>query len=63
MDMKFEINKNNLSKAFIAREKEIFAESKDREKKNKNPRVLKKNSTKASYKSLFDDFHRVDLIG
>jgi hypothetical protein len=63
MDMKFEINKTNLSKAFIARDKEIFAESKDREKKKKNTRVLKKKLTKVSYKSLFDDFHRVDLIG
>jgi hypothetical protein len=63
MDMKFEINKTNLYKAFIARDKEIFADAKDREKKKKNTRVLKKKSTKIRYKSLFDDFHGVDLIG
>ena len=63
MNMKFEINKTNLSKTFIAQDKEIFAESKDREKKKKNTRVLKKKSIKVSYKSLFDDFHSVDLIG
>ena len=63
MDMKFEINKTNLYKAFIARDKEIFADPKDREKKKKNTRVLKKKSTKVSHKSLFEDFHSVDLIG
>ena len=63
MDMKFGINKTNLSKAFIARDKEIFADSRNREKKKKSSKVLKKKSTKVSYKSLFEDFHRVDLIG
>ena len=63
MDMKFGINKTNLSKAFIARNKEIFADSRDREKKKTSTKVLKKKSTKVSYKSLFEDFYSVDLIG
>ena len=36
MNMKFGINKTNLSKAFIARDKEIFADSRDREKKKRS---------------------------
>ena len=63
MNMKFGINKTNLSKAFIAQDKEIFADSRDREKKKRSTKVLKKKSTKVSYKSLFEDFHSVDLIG
>jgi len=63
MNMKFGINKTNLSKAFIARDKEIFADSRDREKKKRSTKVLKKKSTKVGYKSLFEDFHSVDLIG
>ena len=63
MDMKFEINKTNLSNAFIARDKEIFADSRDREKKKRSTKVLKKKSAKVNYKSLFADFHSVDLIG
>ena len=63
MNMKFGINKTNLSKAFIARDKEIFADSRDREKKKRSTKVLKKKSTKVMYKSLFEDFHSVDLIG
>ena len=63
MDMKFGINKTNLSKAFIARDKEIFADSRDREKKKRSTKVVKKKSTTVSYKSLFEDFHSVDLIG
>ena len=46
MNMKFGINKTNLSKAFIARDKEIFADSRDREKKKRSTKVLKKKSTK-----------------
>lgn len=63
MEMKLGINKTNLSKAFIARDKEIFADSKDREKKRRSTKVLKKKSTKVSCKTLFEDFHSVDLIG
>ena len=63
MDMKFGIDKTNLSKAFITRDKEIFADSKDREKKKRSTKILKKKSNKASYNSLFEDFHSVDLIG
>ena len=33
MDMKLGINRNNLSNAFITRDKEIYADTKDKEKK------------------------------
>ena len=42
MDMKLGTINNELSKAFMARDKEIFAESQDREKKKKRKNVLKK---------------------
>ena len=63
MDMKLGINRGDLSKAFIAREKEIHADSKDKEKKKQRKKNFKKKSQKNSYKSLFEDFHSVDLIG
>ena len=61
--MKLGINRSELSKTFIAREKEIYANSKDKEKKKKRRRNFKKKSSKSSYKGLFEDFHSVDLIG
>ena len=63
MDMKLGINRSELSKTFIAREKEIYANSKDKEKKKKRGENFKKKSSKSSYKGLFEDFHSVDLIG
>ena len=63
MEMKFGIKKTNLSNAFIARDKEIFADFKDREKKKQNTKVFKKKSNKDSYTSVFKDFHSVDLVG
>ena len=61
--MKLGINRSELSKTFIAREKEIYADSKDKEKKKKRKKNFKKKSSKSSYKGLFEDFHSVDLIG
>ena len=63
MDLKFDINRINLSNAFIARDKEIFADSKDREKKKRNTRVIKKKPTKINCKLMFEEFHSVDFIG
>ncbi len=63
MDMKLGTINNELSKAFMARDKEIFAESQDREKKKKRKNVLKKKSNKSDFKSLFEDFHSIDLLG
>ena len=63
MDMKLGIIRGDLSKTFIARENEIYADSKDKEKKKKHTKILKKKSRKSSCKDLFEDFHSVDLIG
>ena len=43
MDTKLGTINNELSKAFMVRDKEIFAESQDREKKKKRKKVVKKN--------------------
>lgn len=63
MDMKLGTINKELSKAFMARDKEIFAESQDREKKKKRKKVSKKKSNKGDFKSLFEDFHSIDLLG
>ena len=63
MDMKLGINRGDLSKTFIAREKEIYANSKDKEKKKQKRKKFKKKSSKNSYEGLFEDFHGIDLIG
>ena len=63
MEMKLGINRSDLSNAFIRREQEISADSKDKEKKKQRKKNFKKKSHKNSQKSLFEDFHSVDLIG
>ena len=63
MDMKLGTINNELSKAFMARDKEIFAQFQDREKKKKRKKVLKKKSNKGDLRSLFEDFHSIDLLG
>ena len=63
MDMKLGINRSDLSNAFITREKEIYADSKDKEKKKRSTKILKKKSDKDSYKSIFENFHSIDLLG
>ena len=63
MDMKLGTINKELSKAFMARDKEIFAEAQNREKKKKRKNVLKKKSHKGDFKSLFEDFHSIDFLG
>ena len=61
--MKLGITRSDLSNAFLTREKEIFADSKDKEKKKRSTKNLKKKSGKDSYKSIFENFHSIDLLG
>ena len=61
--MKLGINRGDLSNTFIAREKEIHADSKDKEKKKQRRKNFKKKSNKNSFKGLFEDFHSIDVIG
>ena len=63
MDMKLGIARSDLSNAFIRREKEIYAEAKDKEKKKQKAKILKKKSNKDSFKSIFENFHSIDLLG
>ena len=61
--MKLGINRNNLSNAFITRDKEIYADTKDKEKKKQKTKTLKKKSNKDGYKNIFENFHSIDLLG
>ena len=61
--MKLGINRSDLSNAFITRGKEIYADSKDKEKKKRSTKILKKKSNKDNYKSIFENFRSIDLIG
>ena len=63
MDMKLGINRSDLSNAFIKREQEISADSKDKEKKKQRKKIVKKKSDKDSYKGIFENFHSIDLLG
>ena len=63
MDMKLGINRRDLSNAFVTREKEIFADAKDKEKKKQKAKILKKKSNKVGFKSIFENFHSIDLLG
>ena len=66
MEMVLGINKNVLSKAFIEREREIYADSKDKEKKRKKRKkrnFFKKNFIKDKQNNIFENFHSIDLIG
>ena len=63
MDMKVGINRRDLSNAFVTREKEIYADAKDKEKKKQKAKILKKKSNKDSFKSIFENFHSIDLLG
>ena len=63
MDMKLVINRRELSNAFVTREKEIYADAKDKEKKKQKVKILKKKSNKDSFKSIFENFHSIDLLG
>ena len=63
MEMKLGISRRDLSNAFIARKKEIYADAKDKEKKKQKAKISKKKSNKDSFKSIFENFHSVDLLG
>ena len=63
MDLKLGINRSDLSNAFIRREQEISADSKDKEKKKQRKKTVKKKSGKDSYKGIFENFHSIDLLG
>ena len=63
MDMKLGISRSDLSNAFVTREKEIYADAKDKEKKKQKAKTLKKKSNKDSFKSIFENFHSIDLLG
>lgn len=63
MEIVLGINKNILSKAFIEREREIYADSKDKEKKRKKRNFSKKNFIKDKQNNIFENFHSIDLIG
>ena len=63
MEMKLGINRSDLSNAFIRREKEIYADSKDKEKKKQKAKILKKKSNKDDLKNIFENFHSIDLLG
>ena len=63
MEMVLGINKNVLSKAFIEREREIYADSKDKEKKRKKRNFSKKKFIKDKQDNIFENFHSIDLIG
>ena len=61
--MKLGISRSDLSNAFVTREKEIYADAKDKEKKKQKAKTLKKKSNKDSFKSIFENFHSIDLLG
>ena len=63
MDMKLGIARSDLSNAFIRREKEIYAEAKDKEKKKQKAKIVKKKSNKSDFKNLFENFHSIDFFG
>ena len=63
MDMKLGINRRDLSNAFIRREQEIYADSKDKEKKKQKAKILKKKSNKDDIKNIFENFHSIDFLG
>ena len=63
MDMKLGINRSDLSNAFIRREQEISADSKDKEKKKQPKKTFKKKLSKDGFKDVFENFHSIDLLG
>ena len=63
MDMKLGITRSDLPNAFITRDKEIYAEAEDREKKKQKAKIVKKKSNKSDLKDLFENFHGIDFLG
>ena len=62
MDTKLNINRLDLSNALITRNKGDYADLKDNEKKKKRKKNSKKKSNKDCYKSIFENFHSIDLL-
>ena len=63
MDMKLGMSIRDLSNAFVTREKEIYADAKNKEKKKQKAKILKKKSNKDGFKRVFENFHSIDLLG
>ena len=63
MDIKLGIKRSDLPNAFIRREKEIYADAKDKEKKKQKAKILKKKSNKDNFKNIFENFHGIDFLG
>ena len=63
MDMKLGITRSDLPNTFITRDKEIYAEAEDREKKKQKAKIVKKKSNKSDLKDLFENFHGIDFLG
>ena len=63
MDMKLGITRSDLPNTFITRDKEIYAEAEDREKKKQKAKIVKKKSNKSDLKDLFENFHSIDFLG
>ena len=61
--MKLGISRSDLSNAFVTSEKKINADAKDKEKKKQKAKILKKKSNKDGFKSVFENFHSIDLLG
>ena len=62
MDIKLRINRLDLSNVIITRDKEIYAESKDKEKQKRSKKKPTKKSNNYSHKSIFENFHSIDLL-
>ena len=63
MDIKLGIKRSDLPNPFIRREKEIYADAKDKEKKKQKAKILKKKSNKDNFKNIFENFHGIDFLG
>ena len=63
MDMKLGITRSDLPNTFITRDKEIYAEAEDREKKKQKAKIVKKKSNKRNLKDLFENFNSIDFLG
>ena len=61
--MKLGISRSDLSNAFVTSEKKINADAKDKEKKKQKAKILKKKSNQDGFKSVFENFHSIDLLG
>ena len=61
--MKLGITRSDLPNTFITRDREIYAEAEDKEKKKQKAKIVKKKSNKTDFKDLFENFHSIDFLG